>query len=120
MSTPNYGLPFPVLGDVPNVPADIQALAEATDAALAGAVNAGMDQAAAPASVPGDSETPVSFGVTYAAPPVVVAVLQSSTGYDGYVNVSNVSTTGFTIVYRQKSGAPTARFVHWVAVGTPA
>ena len=35
MSTPTYGFPFPTLGDVPNVPADIQALAEAVDTALA-------------------------------------------------------------------------------------
>jgi hypothetical protein len=34
MTTPNFGLPFPVLGDRPNGPAAFQALADATDAAL--------------------------------------------------------------------------------------
>lgn len=32
--TPNYGLPYPVLQDAPNVPADMQALATATDSAI--------------------------------------------------------------------------------------
>ena len=36
MSTPNFSLPFPVLNDLPHIPQDIQALAEATDAVLAG------------------------------------------------------------------------------------
>lgn len=34
-TTPTYGLPYPVLSDPPNVPGDLQALAEATDTALA-------------------------------------------------------------------------------------
>ncbi|PRX48690.1 hypothetical protein B0I33_104508 [Prauserella shujinwangii] len=33
-ATPNYGLPYPALTDPPNVPADVQALAEAVDTAL--------------------------------------------------------------------------------------
>lgn len=35
MSTPTYGFPFPTLGDTPNGPGAIQALAEAVDTALA-------------------------------------------------------------------------------------
>jgi len=33
-NTPNYGFPFPSLSDVPNVPADMEALAEAIDTEL--------------------------------------------------------------------------------------
>ena len=33
-TTPNYSLPFPSLSDPPNVPADLEALAEAADAEL--------------------------------------------------------------------------------------
>ena len=35
MPTPNFGFPFPGLSDIPNIPADLEALAEAVDTTLA-------------------------------------------------------------------------------------
>lgn len=56
-TTPNFSLPFPSLSAVPNVPADIEALAEATDAAM-------LDQSV-PASGEANIPSGLSIGTTW-------------------------------------------------------
>jgi len=52
-ATPVYGLPWPILPDAPNVPADIQALAEATEAGLSTATQAQLNARYMVGRVPG-------------------------------------------------------------------
>ena len=65
MTTPNFGFPFPTLGDPPHVPAAVEALAEAVDAELFAGRTAGRSVRA--------SNSSSTQGVIDIAPAVVLA-----------------------------------------------
>lgn len=80
-TTPNYAIRYPVLGDAPNVPLDLQRLATDTDTALA-------DVAASVAQVQADLDT---------RPKIKVGTADISLSNSGSGTVSvDISSAGFT------------------------
>ena len=129
MSTANFSLPFPTLGDVPNVPGDVQALAEATDTALAAVDgNTGGKHIATGVQVTavnGQGQITITFPVAFGAAPFVMSQLLDATTQALTVNpqYGTISSTGFTVVVQKPDGTPIATGsyrVGWLAVGDPA
>lgn len=117
MTTPTHGFPFPTLGDVPNVPADMQALAEAVDATMP-TTAAGVVTVPAPSAVPGG--TGATAAVTFpegrfSSPPAVSVTVETLSGNGGFAMVSSVTATGCTIGLYLLQGSPVSRTVHWHA-----
>lgn len=64
-----------------------------------------------------EKSTNVTFSKTYSSAPKVVASLNTAS-YNRRIHVTNVTTTGFTIVTALNSGSSTASvWVDWIAVG---
>lgn len=128
--TPNYGLPFPVLGDSPNGPAAFQALAEAVDAALFQVESDGesrwgniwFDQALTGTVSDSVINGPKTYGVTFskqfAAAPVVL--LTWFEGQYGWAYLSSASGSDMVVGVRPEAGGSTIPRVRWVALGRSA
>ena len=127
MSTPNYGLPFPVQSDIPDVAADLQELAEATDAALTevdgkrgGLVMRGNNEQVA-LSATTDS-APITIGYTY--PDSLYTVLLTITAGNSVqvLKPQTRTTTTFTVRGYDASGAQVAGTVrvNWLTIGPEA
>ena len=64
----------------------------------------------------------VSFGFTFSAAPVVVAIARSGSNIDLVATISGVTTTtGCTIRLAEKSGTNVTLSgdIHWIAIGAP-
>ena len=128
MSTPNFALPFPTLGDVPNVPGDVQALAEATDTALESVqalvgskrVLAGSFVGTANAT----GRVTTAWSGFLSTPIVVVSLGDSSPIGKAVVPLqSTLSPSGGTFLVENADGAPVnggGYRINFIAVGDPA
>lgn len=101
--SPNWDLPWPVLGDAADAPYDLQQLAEAADLALQ-TLHRSMQWGVATFTVPNGSnsaERQVTFPRPYAATPVGFAVVSPpSLGNNAifyYAHVSRRTTTGMFV-----------------------
>jgi len=118
-TTPNYGLPFPVLDDIGDTPFDLQALAEAVDTSLGDVAEvAGMQQTGAVSGGPSNAvtwQTVVTFPVAFSAPPRVVANLASTVGSSAtwVPRTLSVTSTGFTLFARSVTGTSSTFSASW-------
>lgn len=114
-TTPTLGLPYPAPSDPPDGATQIQALAEAVEAA----VQAGVVTVAATSSITGSQ--PVTFPAAFSGLPVVVASCVSAGGIWNAA-VTNLSPTGFDAVIRNVDGTPSSASINvqWIAVGATA
>lgn len=128
MSTPNYGWPFPTLGDPPNGPAAIQALAEAIDTTVAaqdasdGLSGLRLQRGYQVGSPNASGQFPVTFPSPFAGPPVLMVALgDDSTVVQSVAPVySTITASGFTVTCRRSDGSvqTSGSFrVVWIAVG---
>ena len=128
MSTPTFGLPFPVLGDVPNVPSDVQGLAEATDTALTGvqALVAGKRVFAGTfvGTASGTGQISVSWSGFASTPTLLVGLGDSAAVGKTVVPLhSTLSTSGGTVLVENAAGDPVnggGYRINFIAVGDPA
>lgn len=125
-TTSNYGFHYPALTDDPNVPQDIQALAEDVDTEVA-RVDADIaekiaiaDYFAGSVTVAAVGGTPteqdVSFGKTFSVTPICVATgVSVAPGTLTEVTVSNQTTTGCKVwVHRTVSASVTVNVIAFV------
>lgn len=127
MTTPNYDLPFPTLGDQPNGPAAVQALAEATDTAIK-SVDDKFDTlpAAIALGTIQDSiiTTPKTYTVTFpagrfASPPRVFTQVFDKQYCE--TSVESVTASGCQITVTSAGGTGGGSLiprVYWMAVGS--
>lgn len=122
-TTSKHGWPRPTLPD----PADIEVVGQALDAIDAGycIVVSGSSGISNPFEPGTDrpsrsANNPVSFGVTFADPPVVALAIGNGWRW---ATLNNVSTSGFSFdVFdtRPNISGPVSDQVAWYAIGIPA
>ena len=127
MPTSNLNLPYPGLGDIPDVPKDIKALADALDSILnkidTAAANAfvqrGVHTGLNPATASGsEAYTTVTFPTAFKAgtTPVVLVSYGPTNQNFMFARTDQVSNAGFRLIVRREVGGGTAT-VSWMATG---
>lgn len=117
------GYPYPIYGGPPDVPGDLQALAEAIDADVTtalGRLPARIQSGTVTGAVTTGVTTlgTVTFAQPFTSTPRVVVSSDITTGGgEASAMAISVSTTGFAIRVKG-SAAATGREFHWIAVGS--
>ena len=126
-TTPEWSLPWPLISAQADVPADMQLLAEATDAALSKVttqvVQSGLATATVSAGATSGSVV-VTFPTPFASAPVVTATTAPTSGGDPagfyYAVAIGATTTQVTLrAYHRTDNLPGQESVRmsWIATG---
>lgn len=113
MPSTSKGYPYPAATDVPDVPADIQSLADAINAGLPRKVQVGSFTMSITASTTGTASP--TFGSAFTGTPTIIC----QTANNAYtLSVASPSTTGFTCNARHIDGTSTTTSftVYYIAI----